>query len=91
MDDPDKLGEGYLRNVSTDWLGKLGAILRKPNLNQVSSWLEQLERSGLGGSVQANSSIESLSMIAGLQATLYEYMYSLSAEDNFKAVECFAF
>ena len=86
MDDPNKLGEGYLRNISTEWLGKLASILRKPNSAQVSKWLEKLNDSGLGSTVQVSSSIESLSMVAELQTKLYEYLFSLPVDDNFKVV-----
>lgn len=87
MDDPNKLGEGYLRNVSTDWLGKLSAILRKSNPDPVAAALKRLEEAGLCGSgVQKSSSLQSLVQIGDLFDQLYEYLSRLPIEDNFKQV-----
>jgi len=39
LHDPSKEGESYMRNIATEWLGKLSALLRKPRSPELESML----------------------------------------------------
>jgi hypothetical protein len=85
LDDPNKLGEGYLRNLATDWLGKLSSILRKPNHPSLLALLDHLNEVGLKGSVSKESSPESLDALFAHEFDLIEKLESFALEQSFKS------
>lgn len=76
-----------MRNISTDWLGKLCAILRKSNPDPVATTLKKLEEAGMrSAGVQKDSSIQILAQFGDMFEQLFEYVSRMPIEDNFKQV-----